>query len=26
MAELIYELRHEVQTFSSASHDTETLH
>ena len=26
MAELIYELRHEVQTFSTASHDTETIH
>jgi len=26
MAELIYELRHEVQTFSTASQDTETIH
>ena len=26
MAELIYELRHEVQTFSTEDHDTETIH
>ena len=26
MAELIYDLRHEVQTFSTENHDTETIH
>jgi predicted secreted protein len=26
MAELIYELRHEVQTFSPTNHNTETIH
>ena len=26
MAELIYELRHEVQTFSTEDHNTETIH
>ena len=26
IAELIYDLRHEVQTFSTENHDTETIH
>lgn len=26
MAELIYELRHEVQIFSTVNHNTETIH